>query len=103
MKVMALTALLVLFAVLAILGQTGSGPAALAPAPLIPMELQAEYFRADGVLARLRADLEHAQADYDAAVAAIVKACGTGFNVAPTPDRKNLMCVRVTPPPKPQQ
>lgn len=88
------------------LAQTPSGPAALAPlvVPPIPMELQAEYFRADGVLARLRADIERAQADYDAAVAALVKACGEGFNVAPTPDRKNLMCVRVTPPPaKPQQ
>jgi hypothetical protein len=85
------------------LAQTPSGPAVLAPlvAPPVPIALEAEFFRADGVLTRLKVELEHASADYDEAVKALVKACGEGFAPAPTQDKKHLMCQRVTPPPPP--
>ena len=85
------------------LAQTPSGPDSLAPlvAPPVPIALEAEYFRTDGVLARLRAELDRANAEYEAAVKALVEVCGAGFVPAPTQDKKHLYCARVTPPPKP--
>ena len=73
-------------------GTPGAGESGAKPAPVIPIELQAEYFRADGVLAHLRADLAQANTDYEAAVKAIVKACGDGAVPVPTDDKKRLYC-----------
>ena len=70
----------------------GKNEAPAKPAPVIPIELQAEYYRADGVLAHLQAELTKANADYEAAVKAIVKACGDGFIAVPTEDKKRLYC-----------
>lgn len=80
---------------LAALAQTGGdlkNEAPAKPAPVIPIELQAEYFRSDGVLAHLRADLAQANADYEAAVKAILAACGAGYIAVPTEDKKHLYC-----------
>ena len=82
---------------LGVLAQAPSGPAGL---PLgagvteqIPLELQLEYFRTDGIVQRLKAELEHASAEYEAAVAAVVKACGDGATPQMTSDKKRLLCV----------
>jgi hypothetical protein len=92
--------LLIAFAAAAALAQTG-GPIAAgsgAPAaPVIPVELQLEYFRADGVLAHLRAELADANAEYEAAVKAVVKACGEGSGPVLTADKKHLFCVAQPP------
>jgi hypothetical protein len=97
---------------LAALAQTPSGPAALPlgpgaaeqmakEQPVIPLELQMEYFRTDGVLAHLRAELAAASAEYDAAVKAMVEACGKGAAPVLTQDKKRLFCVAQPPaPPK---
>jgi hypothetical protein len=90
--------------VCAALAQTASGPAGLPagagvspngkdPAPVIPLELQLEYFRTDGILSRLRAEIEKASAEYEAAIAAMVKACGEGSAPTLTQDKKRLFCV----------
>lgn len=92
----------------AALAQSGGGAAgdtngknepAAKPAPVIPIELQAEYYRADGVLAHLQGELAKANADYEAAVKAILKACGEGFVAAPTDDKKHLYCAVQPAPP----
>lgn len=62
------------------------------PAPPIPLELQVEFFRTDGALTRLKAEVDHANAEYEAAVAAMVKACGEGFAPTQTQDKKRLYC-----------
>lgn len=101
-------ALIVLIAGAA-LAQTPSGPAGIPSgvhdpvqspdAPVIALELQVEYFRTDGVLSRLRAQITAAQADYDAAVAALVKACGAKAQPTLTQDQKRLFCVAIAAPP----
>ena len=65
--------------------------------PVIPIELQAEYFRTDGVLAHLRADLAVAQTEYEAAVKAMVEACGKDSAPTLTQDKKHLFCVAQAP------
>jgi hypothetical protein len=86
-------------AALAGLAQSGgdkemtAGGSGAKPAPVIAIELQAEYFRTDGVLAHLRADLDKAQAEYEEAVKAVVKACGEGSAPTLTQDKKHLFCV----------
>jgi hypothetical protein len=97
------------------LAQTASGPAGLPlgpgaaeqlakdaaakDAPVIPLELQMEYFRTDGVLAHLRAELAAASAEYDAAVKAMLDACGKGAAPVLTADKKRLFCVAQPPAP----
>jgi hypothetical protein len=106
-----------LFALLAAiaLAQTASGPAGLPlgpgaadqmakdaaakEQPVIPIELQAEYFRTDGVLAHLRAELAAANAEYEAAVKAMIDACGKGAAPTLTQDKKHLFCVAQPPAP----
>jgi hypothetical protein len=85
---------------IAALAQTGGpiaggsgGPAA----PVIPVELQLEYFRTDGVLAHLKAELAEANAEYEAAFKAIVKACGENSDPLLTQDKKRLFCVARAP------
>lgn len=68
--------------------------------PVIPIELQMEYFRTDGALAHLRAELDKANAEYEAAVNAMVKACGEGSSPTLTQDKKHLFCVAQAPAPK---
>jgi hypothetical protein len=70
-----------------------AAPADEKPAAMISAELQMEYFRTDGALAHLKADLERANAEYDAAVSALVKACGEGNAPTLTQDKKRLFCV----------
>jgi hypothetical protein len=94
-----------LISALAVLAQSGGGdgakdapkPEAAKPAPVIAIELQAEYFRTDGVLAHLKADLDKAQAEYEEAVKAVVKACGEGSAPTLTQDKKHLFCVAQSP------
>lgn len=62
-------------------------------APVIPLELQVEYFRTDGALAHLQAQLAEAQTEYEAAVKAITKACGPDAAPVLTQDKKHLFCV----------
>ena len=60
--------------------------------PVIPPELQAEYFRADGTLAHLKpVGWDEAQADLMKAVVEIQKACGEKFSA--TMIDKRLVCV----------
>jgi hypothetical protein len=93
--------MLIAFAAAAALAQTGgpvtSGGSGAPAAPVIPVELQLEYFRADGVLAHLRAELADANAEYEAAVKAVVKACGEGSGPVLTADKKHLFCVAQPP------
>jgi hypothetical protein len=103
-----------LVAALVALAQTPSGPAGLPRGAgvdkdgnllpkeqVIPIELQAEYFRTDGVLAHLRAELAQANAEYEAAVKAMLEACGKGSTPTLTADKKHLFCVAQPPaPPK---
>lgn len=70
-----------------------------AKAPAISVELQAEYYRADSVLAHLKpVGWEEAQADLMKAVAAIQTACGEKF--MPSLDNKKLVCIPKPEPPK---
>lgn len=69
--------------------------------PEIPIEQQAEYFRTDGVLAHLKLQLDEANADYEAAVKAVVKTCGEGYAPAVSQDKKHLMCAATPKPVKP--
>jgi hypothetical protein len=83
------------FLALAAFAQTAS-----APAPVIPIEQQAEYFRADGVLAHLKAEMADAQKDFEDAVKAVVATCGADAAPTLTADRKHLFCVAKAPAPK---
>jgi hypothetical protein len=85
--------------------QQASGPANIPPGPgaaaetakdkppVTPMELQAEYFRTDGILAHMRAEMDKANADYETAIKAMLKACGEHFAPIMAPDKKTLVCV----------
>ena len=92
--------LLIAFAAAAALAQTGgpiAGGSGAPAAPVIPVELQLEYFRTDGVLAHLKAELAEANAEYEAAFKAIVKACGDTSDPLLTQDKKHLFCVARAP------
>lgn len=78
-------------------GAGGSAPAA-AKAPEITLEHQLEYFRTDGRLAHLRAEVAEANAEYDAAVAAVRKDCGADAIPLPAQDNRRLVCVATKPP-----
>ncbi|HEV8500424.1 MAG TPA: hypothetical protein VGR63_02520 [Casimicrobiaceae bacterium] len=89
------------FLVFAALAQTGgdvtaggSGPAAAAT---IPLDHQLEYFRTDGRLAHLRAELAAANTEYEAAVKVVVKDCGEGSGPVLTQDGRHLFCVAQAP------
>jgi hypothetical protein len=97
---------LIAFIAISAFAQQASGPAAIplgpgataemgkdaSKVPVIPIELQAEYFRTDGILAHMRAEMDKANTDYEAAVKAMLAACGKGFSPTMTPDKKNLVC-----------
>jgi hypothetical protein len=94
---------------LAAFAQTAAPPPAPVPGAVIPMapaaipiELQAEYFRSDGVLAHLKAEMADAQTDFEAAVKAVVAACGADSAPTLTADRKHLFCVAKPPAPAAQ-
>jgi hypothetical protein len=97
--------LFVAFLTISAFAQQASGPAnvPLGPGaaaemakdkpPVIPMELQAEYFRTDGILAHMKAEMDKANADYEAAIKAMLKSCGDHFTPIMAPDKKTLVCV----------
>lgn len=70
-------------------------------APLIPLAAESEYYRADGVFSRAKAQADAASADLQAAVAVIQKLCGDKYG--PYPADKHIICVPKpeTPPAKP--
>lgn len=67
-------------------------------APVISPEIEGEYYRADGKVAHMRAEWEAANADVQAAVLAIQKACGDKYTVLM--DGKHLVCAPKPEPPK---
>ena len=82
------------FLAFAALAQTGAEVKSDAkPAPTIPLDHQLEYFRTDGRLAHLRAELAEANTEYEAAVKTVVKDCGEGSGPLLTQDQKHLFCV----------
>jgi hypothetical protein len=71
--------------------------------PEIPAALQAEYFRADGVVAKLKpSGWDEAVADVQKAVIDLQKACGDKFTVSMV-DRKLVCVTRPTEPAKPEK
>lgn len=58
--------------------------------PAIPWEQQAEYYRADAIVARMQAAWDQANADRAAAIAAMQKTCGAKYQ--PQVDAKRLVC-----------
>ena len=66
-----------------------TAPEAAKP-PIIKPDHLAEYYRSDGVLARVQQMLKEAQDDLNKAVADVRNDCGPKF--VPTADGKNLVC-----------
>ncbi len=73
------------------------GMAAEATAPVIPASVEAEYYRADGIVAHMQPAWESANADLQRAVENLKKACGDSF--LPSPADKRLICVAAPKPP----
>jgi hypothetical protein len=86
---------LALAAIAQVVPTSGADPesAKTAAAPVIPLELQVEYFRTDGALAHLQAQMAEAQSEFEAAVKAVVRACGPDSAPTLTQDKKHLFCV----------
>lgn len=58
--------------------------------PVVPAEVEAEYYRADSVVAHMEPGYNAAMADRQAAAAAVVKACGDKF--MPNQEGKHIVC-----------
>jgi hypothetical protein len=71
---------------------------AQAPAPpTISPSLEAEYYRADGIVARMKQTYDAATLDLQKAIVEIQKTCGDKYQ--PTVAEKHLVCVAAPPPP----
>jgi hypothetical protein len=68
-----------------------------APAPSIPFEQQAEFYRADSAVVRVQPTWAQVSADLEAARAAIQKTCGDKYT--PSLDGKKMVCVAKPEPP----
>jgi hypothetical protein len=58
--------------------------------PGIPAEVAAEFFRADGVIGRIKPAWDEAQADLQRAISTLQQVCGEKYQ--PALDGKRLVC-----------